>query len=522
MTKIKLFILLSSFIAFILITIFIVVPQNSSGVIFSHNVEKILSKQEFRHASFGMEFYSLDTHKPIYSYNADKLFKAASTTKLVTCESALQLLGLDYRFRTPIYRTGEIEKDGTLNGDLILVASGDPNLSGRIKGDTLIFANEDHSDGGLLSTNIGDPLFVIRQLAKQISDKGIKRITGRVLIDASLFPQGEGSERTLSPIVVNDNLVDVQISSGKKEDDPASLVISPLTSYVRFINHIKTSKPDSLADIRLTNDIENSDGSRTVTIQGNIPLNLHNYMFAYSVYDPVLYAMTVLTEALREKAIMVNLTLKEKKPDFKLLSSYYTPKRLIAEHVSPPLTEEVKIILKVSQGLHAAILPFLFSKLVAHKEAPQSGFDLMRGLLLKAGLNMSEASQNDGAGEFGYFTPKFMVRYMEYIRTQNTYDAILNALPILGKDGTLYDIQVNSPAAGHVFGKTGTMAENDALNRGLIVTAKSLVGYMTTKKKHHIVFAIYISNVLISDPDKITKVVGQTIGELVTSAYEDL
>src|SRR5206468_9213381 len=95
--------------------------------------------------------------------------------------SALELFGADYRFHTRVYRTGEITKDGVLQGDLILVASGDPNLSGRIQSDgSLAFENEDHSYGGEDSHGVlGDPLFAIHDLAKQVSDHQIKRITGR-------------------------------------------------------------------------------------------------------------------------------------------------------------------------------------------------------------------------------------------------------------------------------------------------------------------------------------------------------
>src|SRR5262245_53921281 len=151
-----------------------------------------MSRQEFRHASFGIQFYSLESKKPLFSMNADKFFVPASTTKLITSGSALELLGADYRFHTRIYRTGEIKSDGTLDGDLILVASGDPNLSGRVtEEDTLLFEDEDHSYGGENSRGVGkDPLLVIRKLAKQVSDQKIKKILGRIMVDASLFPQG--------------------------------------------------------------------------------------------------------------------------------------------------------------------------------------------------------------------------------------------------------------------------------------------------------------------------------------------
>src|SRR5258708_3485981 len=78
-------------------------------------IQKILARPEFRHATFGIEFYSLDQKKPVFTHNAEKFFIAASTTKLITCGSAIELFGPDYRFHTRVYRTGEILSDGTLN-----------------------------------------------------------------------------------------------------------------------------------------------------------------------------------------------------------------------------------------------------------------------------------------------------------------------------------------------------------------------------------------------------------------------
>src|SRR6185369_10005331 len=157
-------------------------------------------------------FYSLDRNQPVYRWNADKLMVPGSTTKLLTEGTLLNLLGPDYQFQTRVYRIGEVKKD-ILEGDLVIVASGDPNLSGRIQSDnTLAFENMDHSYGGPDSRGLGDPLLVIKQLAQQVSAKGIKRVKGRVLVDTRLFPEGErelGTNVVLSPIVVNDNVVDV-------------------------------------------------------------------------------------------------------------------------------------------------------------------------------------------------------------------------------------------------------------------------------------------------------------------------
>src|SRR5262249_55080246 len=168
--------------------------QQSSdpGNALAEKVQRVMDRPEFKHAMFGIAFYSLDDARLVYAVNSDKLFTAASTTKLLTMGTAMQLLGADYRFHTRVYHTGKITPAGTLDGDLILVASGDLNLSGRIQGDQLAFENVDHAYDGSPDTRAvpGDPLAVIREIAAQVAAKGIKQINGRVLIDASMYPEG--------------------------------------------------------------------------------------------------------------------------------------------------------------------------------------------------------------------------------------------------------------------------------------------------------------------------------------------
>src|SRR5262245_54285085 len=112
-------------------------------------IQKVMDRPEFARANFGIEFFDLATGKVVYEHDAKKLFVPASTTKLLSEGTLLAKLGTDYRFHTKIYRTGTLDKKGRLKGNLILVASGDPNLSNRIRPDgTLAFVDEDHSYGG--------------------------------------------------------------------------------------------------------------------------------------------------------------------------------------------------------------------------------------------------------------------------------------------------------------------------------------------------------------------------------------
>src|SRR5207247_6306884 len=123
-------------------------------------------------------------------------------------------------------------------------------------------STRDWSSDVCSSDLIGDPLLVIHELAQQIADKGIKRVKGRVLVDTSLFPEGDrelGTNVVISPIVVNDNVIDVIASPGEKEGVPVNLQISPRTAYVQFINHARTGKPDTKPDLNYTPEKINHD-----------------------------------------------------------------------------------------------------------------------------------------------------------------------------------------------------------------------------------------------------------------------
>ncbi len=171
------------------------------------------------HTVVAGEVYDLDSQRVLYARNANMLMVPASTTKLLTEGTSLALLGPNFRWTTPVYRTGALDAQGVLHGDLVLVASGDPNLSQRIQPDgTLAFENEDHAYDGSAETQAvpGDPLAVLRDLAAHVAKAGIKRVEG-VQVDTSLFPdQGAegGTGTTLSPIVVNDNIVDITADAG--------------------------------------------------------------------------------------------------------------------------------------------------------------------------------------------------------------------------------------------------------------------------------------------------------------------
>src|SRR5205085_3510860 len=107
---------------------------------------------------------------------------------------------------------------------------------------------------------------------------------------------------------------------------------------------------------------------------------------------------------------------------FRSARGAYTTDNVVAEHVSLPFAEEAKVILKVSQNLHASSMPKILKATLAADDTGKTGFDLEREFLVKAGLDVNGAQQSDGAGGDARFSPDFMVHYLAYMAKQPTFD----------------------------------------------------------------------------------------------------
>ena len=114
----------------------------------------------------------LQTGETILSHRSDETFRPASLVKIATTGAFLSMRGRDYRFHMPIALRGELV-DSTWRGDLILGASADPSLG---------------------SHYIAGPGRLVRQVRDLLLARGIKRISGRLLLDMAGFPPPYYSE----------------------------------------------------------------------------------------------------------------------------------------------------------------------------------------------------------------------------------------------------------------------------------------------------------------------------------------
>jgi PBP4 family serine-type D-alanyl-D-alanine carboxypeptidase len=312
----------------------------------------------------------------------------------------------------------------------------------------------------------------------------------------------------------------VTATSAPSAGGSVSIEVAPRLPYLKVINKVTTGKPESDAELQFTSDVTAADGSHTVVLAGSMPAGKEKAQAAYKVKDPVLFATQGFREALR----WANIVLEAPDPATSASppEAHPTKTTFLVEHVSPPLKEEVKLTLKVSQNLHAATTPYLLGAILAHGSADafQRGLKLEKRFLTDAGLDAQSVSQLDGEGGVGSaFSPDFMVRFLDYMSRQPYGRTYFDSLPVLGRDGTLMAMMQDSPAAGHVHAKTGSYVLPNALSSGVMLLGKGLVGYVDAANGHRLIFAAYVNLVPLHSMDDVADV-GEMLTEIAALSYQ--
>lgn len=459
-------------------------------------LEKLMDGPEYREASWGVLISDPKTGRDVYSRNAEKLHTPASVTKLFSCAAALIALGPDRTVTTRVVRRGDV-KNGNLRGDLILIAAGDLTLGGRNDSQGKVqFRNSDHiyanfsGEAHLTETN---PLAGLETLARQIHDAGVREISGEVLIDDRLFERASGSGSgpdAISPILVNDNLIDILVSPGQAAGDPAIVKLIPQTAFLNADVNVTTGPKGSAP--RLT--IETID-EHHFAVRGSIPEGSTPRLRIYPVRDPAGFARGLFIEALRRAGIRVQANVL--RPARASLPESSERLETIATIESAKLRDEIRVTLKVSHNLYAGTLPCLVA--VKHgKRTAAEGLREQGKILKELGVDVQSISFGGGAG--GHWadcvTPRATVQLLNAMRKRPEWDAYKSGLPILGIDGTLADVVgKDSPARGKVFAKTGTLSYDDHLNGRSLLRSKALAGVMTTAKGTELTIALFVNNV---------------------------
>ena len=496
----------------------------------------IMNQPRYEGAVWSLRVIDLDTGELVYNLEPNLVLLTGSLRKAFSSGLSLNELGADHRFKTPVHRQGNVDGEGVLQGNLILVADGDLTLGGRVTSqDTIQFTNFDHVDanalgGAVLTTQ--DPLTGLDNLARQVVDSGIKEINGDVIIDARLFDEFvvPNNQRLISPIIVNENLIDVTIIP-TEPGHPAMVDWRPKSAAFDIKANVMTVEQGEELDIELSEpdsacfEIAECVGVVTGEIPAGFKPNLpevETLIQTFKIEGPSAYARTAFVEALQREGVTVNTNLVGPNPGNKLPpQNSYTPETQVAEYVSPPFSEYAKLVLKVSHNYGANLSLILYGltkgvrtvddsllqeriTLIENFDVPSNGFNFPTN---GSGSPDSEAS------------PRAVTTLLNNMKQTDVFEDFFDSFPILGVDGSLKFVDEGSPATGRVRGKTGTSVGFDPDKQQFIVEAKSLGGYINSVSDRRLIFAVFVNNALLSDISEIFEI-NNDIGQIATAIYE--
>src|SRR5262245_22727249 len=271
------------------------------------HVSEIINRHAYQLGRWGILVVDAESGDTIFEQNPDRLATPASVTKLFSCSAALAEFGPDYRFETPVYRRGNLDS-GRLYGDLILRASGDLTFGGRTDAEGhCAFTDNDHIYVTPTSTQTAltdtDPLAGLKELAKQVAAEGIKSVAGDVLIDDRLFQQergsGSGPDR-LTPILVNDNVIDVVVTPAAKPGERATVRLRPETDWVQadiFVQTVEVGRQPFVEVIQV--------GPQRFAVRGRVPAGGKPAVRIWPVDDPTGFARALFIAELRKQGVSV-------------------------------------------------------------------------------------------------------------------------------------------------------------------------------------------------------------------------
>ena len=439
----------------------------------------------FAAGTLGVKIVSLDTGKILFTNNAEKLFSPASNCKLYTVALALDKLGGDYRLATSLYATATPDAAGTLNGDLIIYGRGDPTINTRLNGGSLDEA--------------------LAPLVAALTNAGIKRITGDLIGDESFFhspPYGSGWDvddlqfeygAELSALTINDNLLKLSVTPGERVGAPCRLALTPATGYVVLSNRTETVAPGGQRAIRLQRPL----GQNVVYVFGQLPLGGTNYTDDVTVHNPAGLFAALFKDALARRGIPVaGQTRSMNWMDRQVQPLDFTKLRELGSVQSPPLRQLAREIQKPSQNLYTDLVLLHVGALARTSNTPPTTTDEDVGIrelekfLAKAGVKKGEVQLEEGSGlsRNNLVTPNATIALLQFMSRHPEAEAYRNALPIAGVDGTLRNRMKNTPAAGNVRAKTGTLR-----------WANSLSGYVTTAAGERLAFSIMLNRYVAPD-----------------------
>ena len=433
------------------------------------------SSSEFNNS--GISFYAIDltSGEKIAEYNSKLALPTASTAKLFSTASAIEILGPNYRPETRIYIDGKIDTDGTLNGNIWIRGGGDVSLGSA-------YFTEDGHEKDFLTT-----------WSDTLQKLGIKAISGAIIADGSEFgysgipkgwswnDMGNYYGAGASGISVFDNMVKFTFKTGSTAGSKTEITAMwPTVPGLVFHNYATSQN--------VSGDhcfIFGGPYSLDRFAEGSLPLNRTKFIVKGSLPDPEYQ----LAYEFYNQLITNGITAKEGAKSVRQLdliqkNRYTASYTLLYTHKGKTIQEIANLTNLKSINLFAEGLLCLVGYKMTGNGSTEEGLKQVEKYWATK-FSFSGIFLNDGSGlsrNNGICATSF-VDLLKTMAQGKNYDAFLKTLPVAGKSGTLAGLCRDQPGQGRILAKSGTMDK-----------IKSYAGYVNSKSGKKIAFAFTVTN----------------------------
>ena len=389
-------------------------------------LQQLLQTEGLKNAAVGISIKRLADGKTLLAHQEEMSLIPASVTKIIPTWFAFQKKGAQYKYTTSIYYSGIIE-NGTLLGDIIVRANGDPTIDSRY------FPKHKGVDA----------------IIAAIQKLGIKHIQGNVRVEGAevgmdipgTWPWEDVSNYYAAlylPFNYRDNTYTLEFQSGKVGSLTKLVRIEPQLPNIKVENQVKaaTSNSDDAW-------IFGGPFSSSLCVRGSIPANRTAFKVKGAMHNPASVFVNEVTTKLAKRNISVEKQKTVSTTETELLKLY-----------SAPLKDIIHITNKVSVNLFAEALGDL-----AIGGGDQWSKEVVV-LLKNIGIDASGVLLKDACGlsPMGAAPARVFTDLLTYIGKQDN-QAFVNSLPLAGADGGLLGYCHASPRLkNNLKAKTGSMA----------------------------------------------------------------
>lgn len=435
---------------------------------FNHQLTQMI-KSNLPDATVGVILQDAKGGEVLYSYNGNKHFLPASTTKLLTAAAALKLLGPDYHYDTSLFYRPSALKFGMHHGDIGLQFSGDPSLKST----------------------------TIHSLLQKLSNANIAIIKGDLIIDDSIYTGpllglGWTCDSTawyyaapVAAIIIDKNQFGVTLLPVSKIGGKVAAILEKeyIGSKFRTLNSdiIAATFEDSENLCQLSTLV---DEKNNVDIGGCWPVGTQPVHLRLAVKNPRLQAQQLVKDGLDKLKIKVTGKIR-----FAPIPNNLTK---LAYHSSEPLHALLKPILNESNNLYAETVVKTLGAKVFETGSFKTGTAAVQQILSEmTGIDFSQTRILDGSGSSRYnlVTPGHLSRLLYTMQQQpHLQSHFRSALAMSGVNGTLKNRFTSVSNAANIQAKTGTLSG-----------VSTLAGYFTTNTKRELIITIMINHALESN-----------------------